>query len=233
MRYLVILSFIVLSATSCRQITGSGNIISEKKDVGNFRGISAGSGFDVEVHIGSPVSVVIDADDNLMKMVKVRVEDGVLKIHSRNGLSITDGHLKAVVTVPGLNYIESTGAATIHVLDDLKDDKKIKLHASGAAKIVANVDAPEIETESSGAANIDVSGRTKDLSAHASGGAGIDADELMSENADAEASGAANVHVYASVKLNAHASGAGNILYKGEAAVNKETSGAGTVNKAN
>ncbi len=233
MKYLVILSFIVFAATACRHISGSGNIVSEKKSVGNFTGISAGSGFDVEVHIGSPVSVTIDADDNLMKMVKVRVEDRTLQIHTKNGVSISDGHLKAYITVPSLDYIESTGAATINVLDELKDDKKIKLHASGAAKIAAHVDAPKIEAESSGAANIDVTGRTKDFNAHASGGAGIDADELMSENTDAEASGAANVHVYASVKLNAHASGAGNIFYKGEAAVSKETSGAGNVNKAN
>lgn len=231
MKKVLLISVLFFSFVSCRHLSGSGNIITETKNVERFNGISAGSGFDVEVHIGSPASVVIEADDNIMKLVKVRVEGDVLNIHMKNGLSLTNAHLKAKVTVPSLNYIESSGAATVQVLDEIKDDRKIKLHASGAASLEAKVDAPEIETESSGAADVRVSGRTRDLRAHASGGAKISAGDLMSENADAEASGAATVHVYASVKLKADASGAGNIYYKGDAAVQPSTSGAGNVRK--
>ena len=69
MRQIVILSILLLSFASCRRVTGSGNIIKEKKQVESFTGISAGSAFEVEVRIGSPASVEIEADDNLMKMV--------------------------------------------------------------------------------------------------------------------------------------------------------------------
>ena len=231
MRQIATLSFIILSFSSCRQVTGSGNIISEKKEVKNFTGISAGSAFDVEVRIGSPVAVEIQADDNLMKLIQVKVVENTLRIHARNGVSFTNCHFKAVITVPGLDHIESSGAATVNVLDELKNSEKIELHASGAAKIKAQVDAPAIDAESSGAANIELTGKTKDLDANASGGANIHASGLLSENADAEASGAGNIHLYASVKLDASASGAGNVFYKGGATVNKETSGAGNVKK--
>ncbi|MES2848640.1 MAG: head GIN domain-containing protein [Bacteroidota bacterium] len=231
MRQIAILLFILLSFASCRRVTGSGNVISEKKEVGNFTGISAGSAFEVEVRIGSPVSVEIQADDNLMKLIQVKVVGNTLRIHSKNGVSFKNGHFKAFVTVPGLDHIESSGAATVNVMDEIKNSEKIELHASGAAKIKAQVDAPKIDAESSGAANIELTGKTRNLDANASGGASIHASGLMSENADAEASGAGNVHVYASVKLDASASGAGNVFYKGGAVVTKETSGAGNVNK--
>jgi Putative auto-transporter adhesin, head GIN domain len=231
MRQIAILLFILLSFPSCRRVTGSGNVISEKKEVGNFTGISAGSAFDVEVRIGSPVSVEIEADDNLMKLVQVKVVGNTLRIHARNGISFTDCHFKALVTVPGLDHIESTGAATVKVIGEIKNSEKIELHASGAAKIKAQVDAPKVDAESSGAADIELTGKTRNFDANASGGANIHASGLMSENADAEATGAGNVHVYASVKLDASASGAGNVFYKGGAVVSKETSGAGNVNK--
>lgn len=232
MRQIAIFIFILFSFASCKHITGSGNIVKETKQVENFTGISAGSGFDVEVRIGSPASVEIEADDNLMKYIQVKVTDNMLRIQSKNNLSITNGHFKAFVTVPALDNIESSGAADIKVLDEIKNSGKIRLHASGAAKITARLDAPKVDAESSGAAHIKVTGRTKDIFADASGGAGIEADELLSENADAEASGAGNVHVYASVKLKAKASGAGNVYYKGGATnVQADESGAGNVKK--
>lgn len=232
MRQITVLFFALLLLASCRHVTGSGNIISEKKGVENFTAIDAGSAFAVEVKIGSPLSVLIEADDNLMKYIEAKVEGNTLKLHSKNGLSITDGHFKAYVTVPALDNIESSGAATVNVLDELKNSKRIWLHASGAGKITAQVDAPEINVESSGAANIKLSGKTKDISAHASGAAGIQAAELQSENAVAHASGAANVHVYASVKVTGDASGAGKVYYKGGATnVAVDESGAGKVKK--
>jgi hypothetical protein len=231
MKQIAILSLIILSFASCRQVTGSGNIITEKKSVESFTGISAGSAFEVEVKIGSPASVEIEADDNLMKLVNVRVSNNELKISLKESVNISNGHLKAFVTVPSLNYIESSGAAAIVVLDIVKNAGKIKLHASGAAKIKVEVDAPEVKAESSGAANIELTGKTKNFDADASGAGNIHASGLMSENAKAEASGAGNVHIYASVKLKANASGAGNVFYKGGAAVEQEASGGGTVSK--
>lgn len=232
MRSIAILSFILLSFASCRQVTGSGNIITEKKQVGSFTGISAGSAFEVEVHIGSPASVEIEADDNLMKLVNVRVSEDELKISLKESVGIRNGHLKAYVTVPSLNSVESSGAANVTVLDLLKNSGKVELHASGAAKIKAEVDAPAVDAESSGAANVELTGKTRDLDADASGAGNIHASGLMSENATAEASGAGNVHLYASVKLKAKASGAGNVFYKGGAAVEQESSGGGSVKKA-
>lgn len=234
MRKIALCCIILLSLVSCKHIEGSGNIIKQNKQVDSFTAISAGSAFVVEVKIGSPASVEIEADDNLMKEIQVKVVGNTLRIHTKNGMSITNGHLKAYITVPVLNSIESSGAATITVLDEIKNNEKIKLHASGAAKITARVDAPFVEAESSGAASINVSGRTKDIAADASGGANVHASDLLSENANAHASGAGNVHVYASVKLIAHASGAANVYHKGGASnVKVDESGAGKVKKDN
>ncbi len=230
MRQIVILSFITLSFISCRHITGSGNIITEKRQVADFTGISAGGAFEVEVKNG-PKAVEVQADDNLIKYIRTRVDGDKLEIAFSHSLNLTDAHLKIYVTAPGINYLQGSGAANIKVIDGLKSTGKIALDASGAANIDAVVDAPKVETESSGAANIYVKGRTRDLRATASGAGNVKAKELLSETTYAESSGAGTVHVYASVHLNAHASGAGNVFYSGDASVESNTSGAGNVKK--
>ncbi|MBL0357008.1 MAG: DUF2807 domain-containing protein [Chitinophagaceae bacterium] len=231
MRKFAFFAAVMIAFTSCRQIHGSGNLITEKRQVGDFKGISVGSAFEVELKSGPTTTVEVEADDNLMKYINTRVSGDKLNIEFKKSFSINNAHLKIYITAPEINRINSSGAANVKVLDQLKNTGKIMLEASGAASIEATVDAPEVESDVSGAGNIELKGRTREHTAKASGGAGIKARELLSENAVAETSGAGNIHVYASVSLEAHASGAGNVFYSGGCQVNSHVSGAGSVKK--
>jgi len=229
MKNLLILAAIVFSAASCHHIEGSGNIVTEKRQTGDFKGVSAGGGFEVEIKTGPVTSVEVEADDNLIKLIETRVSGDMLHIESKDHFSISDGHFKVYITAPEINTIKSSGAANVKALDLLKSNSKIFLDASGAGNITAEVDAPEIETEASGAGNIEVSGRTREYNAKASGSGNIKSSKLMSENTEAEASGAGSVHVHSSVSLKANASGAGSVYYKGGGSVQQKVSGAGSV----
>jgi hypothetical protein len=228
MKNLLILAAFVFSAASCTHIEGSGNIVTEKRQTGDFKGISVGGAFEVELKTG-PTSVEVEADDNLIKLIETRVSGGVLKIENRNDFSINDGHFKVYITAPEITKIKCSGAANVKALDLLKSDSRISLDASGAGNIKAQADAPEIDAEASGAGNIELSGRTREYTAKATGSGNIKSSKLLSENTDAEASGAGSVHVHASVNLKANASGAGSVYYRGGAAVQQRSSGAGSV----
>lgn len=230
MRKIVFFAAIIIAFTSCDRLSGSGNIVTEKRALDNFTGISVGSAFEAEIKSG-PYAVEVEADDNLMKHIKTRVTGGILKIEFKKNTSITNAHLKVYITAPEINRINSSGAARVKVIDQLKSSGKIILETSGAGNIEAAVDAPEIETEVSGAGSIDVKGRTRSHSAKASGGGSIKSKELLSENTVAKSSGAGNIHVHASVSLKANASGAGNVFYTGGASVESHASGAGSVRK--
>ena len=58
-----LLAVIILG--SCDQMSGSGNIVTEKRETGDFKGISAGGAFEVEVKMGPVTEVVVEADDNI------------------------------------------------------------------------------------------------------------------------------------------------------------------------
>lgn len=229
MKKLLILAAIVFSVASCAHIEGSGNIVTEKRQVSNFKGISAGGGFEVEIKTGPVISVEVEADDNLIKLIETRVSGNILRIDTKDDFNFHDGHYKVYITAPEITSIKSSGAADVKALDILKSGSRISLDASGAGNIKATVDAPEIETEASGAGNIEISGKTREYTAKASGSGNIKSSKLLSENTDAHASGAGSVHVHASVSLKAHASGAGSVYYRGGGSVDKSVSGAGSV----
>lgn len=232
MRSLLILAAAVMLFSSCQHMTGSGNIVTEKRNPGNFKRIDAGSAIEVELRIGSPVQVEVEADDNLQKIIETRVSGDELNIRTKGSFSINNGHMKVFVTAPEIKAVKSSGAADVKVLDVLKSDDRISFEASGAGNIHATVDAPKIKAEASGAGDIVLSGKTKDYTVSASGGGNVKSADLLTENTDADVSGAGSVHVHASVSLKAEASGAGNVYYRGGATnITKNTSGAGEVKK--
>jgi len=233
MRNLLILAITLLIVSSCQHLSGSGNIVTEKRNTGNFEKIDAGSAFEVEVRIGSPASVEVEADDNLLPIIETSVSGNELNIHTKGSYNITNGHMKVFVTAPEIRGVKSSGPANIKVLDVLKSNDRVTFESSGAGNIKASVDAPKVRAEVSGAGDIELSGRTKDYTVSASGGGNIKSSDLLTENTDADVSGAGSVHVHASVSLKADARGAGNVYYRGGASVQQHTSGAGSVKKEN
>jgi len=233
MKQLLLSFFTLLAFASCDQRTGSGDIVTEKRNTGNFTGISVGSAFDVEIRTGAVTEVEVEADDNLIKDIETKVTGDVLKISTRHGSGFNNAHLKVFVTVPEIRSIKTSGAANVKATDVLKSSGKISLDVSGAGGIKAQVDAPEIYAEASGAGNIELSGRTRSYKLKATGSGEIKSFDLQSENTDVDVSGAGSARVHASVSLKAEASGAGNVHYKGGASVQQKTSGAGNVKNEN
>lgn len=234
MKQLFSFAIILLAFTACRnyrQVRGSGNIISENRQTGNFKAISVGGSFDVELKSGPVSEVRVEADDNVIKYVDIHVSGNTLKIETKGINNLNQAHLKVYITSPEINQIKSSGAATVNIKNVLKNEDKIDLDVSGAANINGEVDAPEINTQASGAGNIEITGRTKVYKATASGSGTIKSSELMSETTNAHASGAGTVHVYSSVSLDASASGAGTIHYKGGGSIIQKVSGAGSIKK--
>ncbi len=221
------------SLVCCRYKSGSGDIVTSSRNTGDFTGVSAGGGFDVEIKTGSPYKVVVEADDNLIEEVETKVEGGRLRIRMRESMNVRDAHLKVFVTAPIISNLQSSASANINVIGVLSADKTINVRASGGSSIHADLDAPGVDADASSGAELDLTGRTRNLQAQASSGASINADELLSENTVAQTSSGASLDVHASVKLDAKASSGGTVKYRGPAAVVKKESSGGNIEKVN
>jgi len=230
MKKIAVIALSLFLLLSCRYRSGSGDIVSEKRTTGSFTAINVGGGFDVELRIGSPTEVTVEADDNLIKYVETSVKDGQLRIRL-DDMNVHDAHLKVLITAPSINGIDASAGASVEVKDELRSDGSVRLHASSGADIKSALDAPETDLGASSGGEVNVSGRTKTIKAVVSSGSTIEAKDLLSENAEVEASSGGSASVHASLQLNAKASSAGNITYRGAANVQKSISSGGEVEK--
>jgi hypothetical protein len=187
---------------------GSGNVVTEKREVSGFTGVDVGGAFKVEIVAGKEYSVEVEADDNLVPLVRTEVEGGVLKIETEKRIS-SKSELKIRISAPDIDSLESSGVSGIKL--------------SGVKNTALNV-------QSSGASKINVEGTTGNLTVDVSGASTVDAANLQAENSNVDASGACSVTVNASNEVEAHASGASKIRYTGTPKnVIKKTSGASRV----
>lgn len=231
MKQLLVILFAFAGLNSCDYTTGSGNVITETRNVGNFNSISVSSSFDVEVKIGTTAAIRVEADDNIMKYIVTNVSGNELRIKVEGMHNLNDVHMKVFITTPSLIRINADASATVKVLDIIKDAGKLSFTATSSADIEAEVDAPEVEAQANSSGSVTLSGKTKNYKAQVSSSGDIKSAGLLSENADVEASSSGSADVYASVSLNANASSSGSIDYHGGATVKQSVSSSGSVEK--
>ena len=231
MKYLLVLLIVVGITVSCHQIHGSGNIITDIRHTGSFRGIDVGGAFEVELKNGSPTTVDVEADDNIIDYIETTVKGDILEIRSKDHTGFTNGHFKVFITTPEINSIHVSGAAEMKSVNAISCPGRLKITASGSANITAQLDAPEVYTNSSGASTIHLSGKTRNYSAECSGSSEMETGELLGETTEVKSTGASSAQVYSSLSLKAEALGSSSIEYRGGGNVVKKMSGAASVEK--
>src|SRR3954471_19334485 len=65
-----------------RGIAGSGNRKTEKRELKSFNAIESSGAYEVSITCQKPVSFEIEADDNILPLIKTEVRDGILYITS-------------------------------------------------------------------------------------------------------------------------------------------------------
>jgi hypothetical protein len=195
-----------------RGIAGSGNRKTEKRELKSFNAIDSSGAYEINVTCQKPASLEIEADDNILPLIKTEVRDGILFVtDDKDYHSSKSSALR--ITLPELNSLSSSGASEIKIADANSGD--LKLASSGADSLIAAGKAKSVTISSTGAGKVDTS-------------------KLTAEKAKVEISGAANVDVYASDQLDVTVSGVGNVSYSGNPkVVNKNVSGVGSVNPKN
>lgn len=228
--------FIFVFASGCVNIggiRGSGEIITEARNVSSFTNIHASGAIDVYIKQDSVSSVKVETDDNLMQYVEVHTEGSTLEIHTRHNVNINPSEkIKVYITNPSYKGFKISGASGLIAENRITSSEMLSIEMSGASEGRLDIDAPKVAIDISGASNIIIQGKTKDLEAGASGASKIRCFELLAENTNVDVSGASHAEVFASVKIIPHASGASSIDYKGNATVeDKKENGASSVNK--
>lgn len=210
--WIILLVLMALDLAGCkfnRGIAGSGNRKTEKRELKSFNAIETNGAYEINVTCQKPVSVEIEADDNILPLIKTEVRDGILIVSNDQRYNASKSPTLRI-TLPELGSVSSHGAGEVKIAD---------------------ANSSELKIQSTGAADVNAAGKAKSVTISSTGAGNIDTSRLTSERAKVEATGAANVDVFASEQLDVTVSGVGSVSYSGNPkVVNKNVSGIGSVN---
>jgi hypothetical protein len=235
---IVILIGLILTAMACnagvRVIKGSGDLITENRQVSNFDSIElSGSGI-VILNQGDNESLTIETDDNVMDYVKSDVQGGTLKLGlvtgNPTGVNIqTFSRLVFYVGVDDLKGLTISGSGKIE--SDRIETSRLEVNVSGSGSVqIAELSASEVNAEISGSGGIDLAGEVTSQDANVSGSGKYLGGNLCSESVSVSVSGSGNATVCAMERLDADINGSGSVHYYGQPSVNTSGSGSENIN---
>jgi hypothetical protein len=193
------------------EAVGSGNVITETRQVSGFDRIRfRGSGRLIVDQTGVE-SLTVEAEDNIVPLLRSDVENGVLVLGLRPGTRIVA--YKPIIfrlTVRQLTGIEASGSGSTEV--NGLDTTRFVFDGggSGKARLVGKAGSQEVTLSGSGE---------------------YDAGSVTSRTATVRVSGSAGVVVNASDSLDVEVSGSGEVRYVGDPRLSQRISGSGSVTR--
>lgn len=216
-RFCLMLAILVsfsLSVGSCiPHIRGNGNVIKEERSVNNFESISVSSGIELLINQDSSEKVVVEADENIMKILRTEVKGGKLKIFMEEGV-LHAKKMKVYVTLKTLKSLECTSGSETKSAGKVNAEN-LTIHASSGSGVNMELSCNRLKAESSSGSNLRVSGTTLSVKADCSSGSEINASELIAEMGEASASSGANIKIHATKDIKAHCSSGAQINVSG------------------
>ena len=176
-----------------KKIKGSGNIISENRELTNFSSINLIGGIDVNIKFSDKYNCTVVSDENLIPYIKTEVVNNNLQISINKNYSSIEG-IEVNVNAPEYDEVSISGSGDINIIDFKNDN--LSLNISGSGDITAN-------------------GEVQTLKAKISGSGDIISAELISKSATITINGSGDAKIWASDSISAQINGSGNIEYSG------------------
>jgi len=224
--FAIALLFLTTSCFLAGGIKGNRNVVSQDRSIASdFDAIRSSHGIDVQLTIGSEVSLRVEADENLHDVIRTEVEDGVLRIYSKKNV-YSSKKRTVYVTANEMNEIRATSGSSVTSENTIKTEDLIVKTTSGA-HVNLTVDTENTSCSSTSGSNIRLSGKTDKLTASSTSGANVKAKDLEAKICEARATSGSVMSVYASQELDAKATSGGNIRCSGDPEVVKKNSSSG------
>jgi hypothetical protein len=207
-------------------LRGSGLIKTETRVVEPFTQLVLTGLGDIFVEQGSPTSLEVKADENLLPYITTSVDTGQLILGIQEGVCILQSEIgvQYFITVQDLDLLTIIGAGSIQV-DQLKT-QYFTIQLDGSAQIVmTGVDVKTIQTDINGAGTLKLTGSAETQIVNLNGFGQYQAGELECRWTDITLNGTGDIDVWAVSGLEVELNGLGSVSYYGDPALNTSTSG--------
>ncbi len=200
----------IRSDDSSHSVTLSGKMGSDSRAVRGVRAVTFDMVGTLTIRQGTQEGLTVNADENLLPIIKSTVNDGTLTLTMNSSFRI--GSIKGVtmdlnLQVKQLDALTLKGAGSINVLD---------------------LDGPKLTVDMSGAGSVTVAGKTTEQDIRLTGVGGYDSANTESQKVTVIVAGVGSAKVRVRSVLDATIRGVGSIEYIGNpTTLNKQVSGLG------
>ena len=190
--------------------------ISEVRTCAPFSSIEAERAVRVVLSQGDTTSVVVKAQDHMLRNIETNVENGVLHIKNNNNNNHTRTLPVVYVTTPTLTSIEASEASFIKSETPFEHLQTLTLEASEASRIQLTGSAERVIIEASEASRIQLTGNAEQVIIKASEASYVNVADMAITAVEATASEASSINIGQVEKARLTAESAAAITYEGQ-----------------
>ncbi|MDD7527930.1 MAG: DUF2807 domain-containing protein [Bacteroidales bacterium] len=190
--------------------------ISEVRTCAPFSSIEAERAVRVVLSQGDTTSVVVKAQDHMLRNIETNVENGVLHIENNNHNNRTRTLPVVYVTTPTLTSIEASEASFIKSETPFENLQTLTLEASEASRIQLTGSAERVIIEASEASRIQLTGSAERVIIKASEASYVNVADMAITAVEATASEASSINIGQVEKARLTAESAAAITYEGQ-----------------
>ena len=134
------------------------NPVKESRNVGDFKAIALAVGFgDLMVDVGPVPSLVLEGDEETLRLVRADVHHGTLVIdrdRTQPGTEPNIGRITARITLPNLKAVSLSGVGRIQLAGLNGGDTAIKVSGSGVVEARGRLDKLTLNISGAGKADM-------------------------------------------------------------------------------
>ena len=192
-------------------LRGSGDLITETRDVSGFDEIVVLGSGKVLVDVTGTESLEIEAEDNLIEFLTTEVVGGRLELGFESGQALSPRRdITYTITASQLNGVTIRGSGDIDA---------------------SSIDTAAFTVEVSGSGNVTPVGTSDHLKVTISGSGRLNGTDLEATTGEVRVSGSGNVTVNVTDDLDIRVSGSGDVKYIGDPSLSTNISGSGDISQ--
>ena len=226
---ILIIGTFLMTACGLRTIQGSGDSITESRDVSGFDSISLSGIGRVIITQGDDESLIIEADDNLMEYITSEVRDGKLELDFTDIVRFDPiPSIVFRVNVNDLNALESVGVGALE-MEKLNTDQ-LEISTSGTGVItIDELTVTDLVVVADGTGSIKLAGTAETQEIKLIGTGDYEAPDLESQTAAVDVTGTGSVEIWVLDSLDVVITGVGEVSYFGRPNETQSITGTGSV----
>jgi hypothetical protein len=239
-KFLLPITLLLLTAFACQLtsevpfqiVRGSGNVVTEDREVEDFTRIELSGIGDLEIELGDQPALRIEAEDNIMPLIETEVVGDTLRIGFREDTTPSPREpIRYFLTVVSIESMDASGLGNITAPGLQADSFSVNISGGGDIDI-DSLEAQTIEVNISGLGNLQIDGgEVGNLEVDISGGGDLNTENMEAQEADIQISGLGTATIRVSENLRVDISGGGSVRYYGDPNVDEQVSGLGNVER--